>query len=230
MQRNTKSVSNVDWVMAAASLLFFIGSFLPLATVTVSLGLGTSVSGSVDSWHSYGIAGILIGLAGIALWVVLRMGLAALPAGYNWPLIAGGAILLGTVLVFIRGIVYAGESASIDGQVVGSASLGYGAFIVLIFGLIAAACAAMRERVDVLTTRAVASARTASQNAQASRAARQSEAARTADASPATDGPTQAGAAGRNQADVHGSDQGGVGGADQAGERVQPPPPSDAGG
>ena len=229
MQRNTKSVSNVDWVMAAASLLFFIGSFLPLATVTISLGLGTSVSGSVDSWHSYGIAGILIGLAGIALWVVLRMGLAALPAGYNWPLIAGGAILLGTVLVFIRGIVYAGESASIDGQVVGSASLGYGAFIVLIFGLIAAACAAMRERVDVLTTRAVASARTAGQNAQAARAARQRE-ARTADGSSVTGASARSGAAGRNQADVHGSDQGGVGGADQAGERVQPPPPSDAGG
>jgi hypothetical protein len=172
MQRNSEPVSNVDWVMAIASLLFFIGSFLPLATVSISLGFGASVSGSLDSWHSYGIAGMLIGLAGIGLWVVMRFGLATLPPGPNWPLIAGGAILLGTVLVFIRGVVYSGESATLDGQVVGSAGLGYGAFIVLIAGVVAGACAGFRARVDELATRAVGSARAASQNAQRARAER----------------------------------------------------------
>jgi hypothetical protein len=172
MQRDSEPVSNVDWVMVVASVLFFIGSFLPLATVSISLGLGASVSGSLDSWHSYGIAGMLIGLAGIGLWVVMRFGLATLPPGPNWPLIAGGAILLGTMLVFIRGVVYSGESATLDGQVVGSAGLGYGAFIVLITGIVAAACAGFRARVDELATRAVGSARVAGQNAQRARAER----------------------------------------------------------
>jgi hypothetical protein len=173
MQRDSEPVSNVDWVMVIASVLFFIGSFLPLATVSISLGLGASVSGSLDSWHSYGIAGMLIGLAGIGLWVMMRFGLATLPPGPNWPLIAGGAILLGTVLVFIRGVVYSGESATLDGQVVGSAGLGYGAFIVLITGIVAAACAGFRARVDELATRAVGSARVAGQSAQRARAERQ---------------------------------------------------------
>jgi hypothetical protein len=172
MQRDSEPVSNVDWVMVIASVLFFIGSFLPLATVSISLGLGASVSGSLDSWHSYGIAGMLIGLAGIGLWVVMRFGLATLPPGPNWPLIAGGAILLGTVLVFIRGLVYSGESATLEGQVVGSAGIGYGAFIVLITGIVAAACAGFRARVDELATRAVGSAREAGQNAQRARAER----------------------------------------------------------
>ena len=96
-----------------------------------------------------------------------------MPPGPNWPLIAGGAILLGTVLVFIRGVVYSGESATLDGQVVGSAGLGYGAFIVLITGIVAAACAGFRARVDELATRAVGSARVAGQNAQRARAERQ---------------------------------------------------------
>jgi hypothetical protein len=177
MQSNTDPVSNVDWVMAIASLLFFIGSFLPLATLSISLGFGGSVSGSVDSWHSYGIAGMLIALAGIALWLVMRFGLATLPPGRNWPLIAAGAILLGTVLVFIRGVVYSGESATLNGQVVGSAGLGYGAFIVLIAGVVASACAGFRARVDELATRAVGSARAANQNAQRARAERQQAAA-----------------------------------------------------
>jgi hypothetical protein len=177
MQSNTDPVSNVDWVMAIASLLFFIGSFLPLATASISLGFGASVSGSVDSWHSYGIAGMLIGLAGIGLWVVLRFGLTTLPPGPNWALIAGGAILLGTVLVFIRGVVYSGDSATLNGQVVGSAGLGFGAFVVLIGGVVAAACAGFRTRVDELATRAVGSARVASQNAQRARAERQEAAA-----------------------------------------------------
>ena len=186
MQSNTEPVSNVDWVMAVASLLFFIGSFLPLATVSISLGLGASVSGSLDSWHSYGIAGMLIGLAGIALWVVMRFGLATLPPGPNWPLIAGGAILLGTVLVFIRGVVYSGESATLDGQVVGSAGLGYGAFIVLIAGIVAGACAVFRARVDELATRAVGSARVAGQNAQRARAERAATNGAAATAGPAS--------------------------------------------
>jgi hypothetical protein len=190
MQRNSEPVSNVDWVMAIASVLFFIGSFLPLATVSISLGFGASVSGSLDSWHSYGIAGMLIGLAGIALWVVMRFGLATLPPGPNWPLIAGGAILLGTVLVFIRGIVYSGESATLDGQVVGSAGIGYGAFIVLITGIVAAACAGFRARVDELATRAVGSARVAGQNAQRARAERAATNGAAATAEPA--GPSSA--------------------------------------
>jgi hypothetical protein len=188
MQSNTDPVANVDWVMGIASLLFFFGSFLPLATASISLGFGASVSGSVDSWHSYGIAGMLIGLAGIGLWVVMRLGVATLPPGPNWPLIAAGAILLGTVLVFIRGVVYSGDSATLNGQVVGSAGLGYGAFIVLITGVVAAACAGFRARVDELTTRAVGSARVASQNAQRARAERQQATATGGTAEPAATG------------------------------------------
>jgi hypothetical protein len=186
MQSNTEPLSNVDWVMVIASALFFIGSFLPLASVSISVGFGATVSGSVDSWHSYGIAGMLIGLAGIALWVVMRFGLATLPPGPNWPLIAAGAILLGTVLVFIRGVVYSGESATLDGQVVGSASLGYGAFIVLITGVVAGACVGFRARVDELATRAVGSARVASQNAQRARAERAATNGAAATAEPAS--------------------------------------------
>jgi hypothetical protein len=51
-------------------------------------------------------------------------------------------IVLGTALVFVRAIVYASESLSINGQTQASMSLGYGMFLLLIFGIVAAASAA----------------------------------------------------------------------------------------
>ena len=89
---------------------------------------------------------MLIGLAGIALWAVIRFGHARLPEGQNWPSIAGGVILLGAGLVFIRGLGYASESASAGGQTLATVNIGYGAFIVLIAGVVAACCAVLRGR------------------------------------------------------------------------------------
>lgn len=168
MNSDIEELSAVDGVMASASLLFLISSFLPMVTGTAPV-FGFAFSATLDSWHSYGTAGVLIGLVGIGLWAVGRFG--GLDStgslGRNWQLIAAGLILLGTLLVLIRAIAYTGDG----GQGV-SVSIGYGAILLIIAGIVAAACSAMRSRVDEFATRAVASARTASRNARAARARR----------------------------------------------------------
>jgi hypothetical protein len=128
-------------VVAIASLGLLCVSFLPVVSVSIQTPEAPA-SNAIDAWHSYGSCGMLIALAGVALWGVARFRTIPLAPGRNWALIAGAMIVLGTALVFVRAIVYASESLSINGQTQASTSLGYGMFLVLIFGIVAAASAA----------------------------------------------------------------------------------------
>jgi hypothetical protein len=142
-----KPGSTADAVVAIASLGLLCVSFLPVVSVSVGLP-EPPASSSMDAWHSYGSCGMLIALAGVALWGVARFQTIPLAPGRNWALIAGGMIVLGTALVFVRAIVYASESLNVNvygqAQVQASTSLGYGMFLLLIFGITAAVTAAWR--------------------------------------------------------------------------------------
>ena len=127
--------------MAVASLTLLCVSFLPLVTISLS---DVNASGSIDAWHSYGSCGMVIALAGIALWTVARFKLIPLAPDQNWPVIAGMMILLGTVLVLVRALVYSGEQIGFAGQTVAQTSLGYGAILVIVFGAASATAAAWR--------------------------------------------------------------------------------------
>jgi hypothetical protein len=127
--------------VAVTSLALLCVSFLPLATGTFDESPGSS---AVDAWHGYGSSGMIIALAGVALWAVARFKMVPLAPARNWAVIAAGIILLGTAVVFVRGLVYTSEHFSIAGQGVGSVSLGYGAFLILGFGLAASVSVAWR--------------------------------------------------------------------------------------
>jgi hypothetical protein len=136
-----KPASTPGAFVAVVSLALLCVSFLPLVTVSIE---ASTASGSIDAWHSYGSCGMVISLAGVALWAVARFKLLPLAPARNWAVIAGVMILLGTALVFVRGVVYASENRSIDGQTLGNVSLGYGALLMLAFGVAAAVSTAWR--------------------------------------------------------------------------------------
>jgi hypothetical protein len=111
--------------MAVTSLALLCVAFLPLVTMTDQSSAATA---SFDAWHSYGSCGILIALAGVGLWTVARFKTIPLSPTRNWAVIAGGIILLGTALVFVRGVTYTSENVSIAADVFGGVSLGTALF------------------------------------------------------------------------------------------------------
>lgn len=121
------ALSKREQVGAVASLVFLIGSFLPMVTASASFG-AYHISASASSWHSYGTLGVLIGIVGIVIWFIQRFQIGNLPeVGPGWPVIAAGLIALGTLIVFIRAVTVG------DGT-----SLGWGLFVLIIGGVVAA--------------------------------------------------------------------------------------------
>lgn len=113
-----------------AVVAFVIMPLFALANAGVSLG-GDAVSSAFASPITYGVIfGLLIGkplgITGFS-YLAVRFGIAALPAGVNWRLLAGAGILGGigfTMALFIAGLAFA-EPAMLDHAKVGvmSASL-----------------------------------------------------------------------------------------------------------
>lgn len=141
MESTWSGLTKREQVGAVASLIFLVASFLPQATVSARSGLvgsSYSVSASIDAWHSYGLLGVLVGMAGIGLWVYSRMRPGSLPElGRSWSVNAAVLIVIGTVLVLVRAIAWGGQS--VGTAAIGlSTSIGWGAIVLLIAGAVAA--------------------------------------------------------------------------------------------
>jgi hypothetical protein len=140
VQNSVKPAPTLDAVMVIASLAFVCVSPLPLVRGSFDSSLG---SWSIDAWHSYASSGMLLAIAAMTLWVGARLKV-PLASARNPAVLVAAMILLGTALVFVRGVVFVSENPVIAGQITVNVRLGYGAFLMLGLGVTAAVCAAWR--------------------------------------------------------------------------------------
>jgi hypothetical protein len=128
-----------DAVSAVALLVFFIATFLPYISVSASGGgFGvTSASASIDAWHSYATAGVLLVMVGglaAAIPSDVRLRTTVTAKQWQWGVLT--AVLVGLLVTVIRAITLNG--GTVDGVAV-SVGIGSGFVLMLLAGLVLAA-------------------------------------------------------------------------------------------
>ncbi len=137
MSDTWKNLSRTDRIRIGAAVVFVISSFLPFVGVSVgALGGGFRISVSIDAWHSFALLGVLLVLVAIAAWAVQRFSSLELPTGrVEWSVAIPALAAVGTILIALRAITY--------GSGIG---LRYGAFLVVISGIVFVASTYDRSR------------------------------------------------------------------------------------
>jgi hypothetical protein len=137
-----KQINRNDQAILGAGILFLLLSFFaPFYGVSYN-GPGFGGSASVTAWHSYGFLAVLliiIAVGIVAARVFANASLPKLPIGPN--LLVAGLALLGTLLLFLRGLTY--KSASGGGYSVG---LKWGAWVLYVLAIVVVVFAIMNLR------------------------------------------------------------------------------------
>jgi hypothetical protein len=98
-----------------------------------SIDLGPYGSGGISAWHSYATLGMLLLIVGVAVIAVRVFAAHVLPADVPWNLVALVAIVLGTILVILRGLTYDVANPGWSGYIVFIATLALSYFAFALF-------------------------------------------------------------------------------------------------